>query len=75
MAYEAEGYSDAPALIGGGNYLNAAKQAGVPSLKLRLDRAVKDAESALAEAKRAREILDAHPELEELLNIMQRGRF
>jgi hypothetical protein len=47
----------------------------MPTLKGRLEGAVRDAEQRLAEAKRAREILNAHPELEELLNIMQKGRF
>ena len=45
------------------------------TLKMRLEQSVRDAEERLAEAKRAREILNAHPELEELLNIMQKGRF
>ena len=45
------------------------------SLKTRLDMAVRDAQERLDEAVRAREILDKHPDLEELLNIMQRGRF
>lgn len=47
----------------------------MPTLKERLDLAVKQAESNLSDAKRAREILDKHPELEELMNIMQKGRF
>lgn len=47
----------------------------MPTLKERLRKAVIDAESQLADAKRAKEIFEAHPELEELLNIMQRGRF
>ena len=48
---------------------------GQITLKVRLDMAVQDAEKRLQEAKRAREILDKNPELEELLNIMQKGRF
>jgi hypothetical protein len=51
------------------------KMAHQPTLKQRLDLAVKQAEERLVAAKRAREIFDAHPELEELLNIMQRGHF
>ena len=51
------------------------KMVRMPTLRDRLAEAVKSAESKLAEAKRAREIFDAHPELEELLNIMQRGHF
>jgi hypothetical protein len=46
-----------------------------PSLKQRLDMAVNEAEKKLADVKRAREIFDKNPDLEELLNIMQRGRF
>ncbi len=46
-----------------------------PTLKFRLEQAVKDAESRLEDAKRARDILNKNPDLEELLNIMQRGRF
>ena len=47
----------------------------MPSLKERLAESVSRAEAQLADAKRAKEIFDAHPELEELLNIMQRGQF
>lgn len=54
------------------NELSAAK---VVRIKGRLAEAVQRAEAQLADAKRAKEIFDAHPELEELLNIMQRGRF
>lgn len=50
-------------------------KAYMPTLKDRLSQAVRDAESRLADAQRAKEIFTAHPELEELLNIMQRGRF
>lgn len=46
-----------------------------PTLKARLAESVARAEAQLADAKRAKEIFDAHPDLEELLNIMQRGRF
>ena len=51
------------------------KMARMPTLQQRLDMAVKDAESRLEDAKRARDILSKHPELEELMNIMQKGRF
>ena len=47
----------------------------MPSLKTRLEQAVKDAQSRLDDAKEARDILDKNPDLEKLLNIMQRGRF
>jgi len=46
-----------------------------PSLKLRIEMAVKEAEERLAATTRAREILDKNPDLEELLNIMQRSHF
>lgn len=45
------------------------------TLKARLDRAVEEAEGKLKDATRAREIFSKHPELEELINIMQKGRF
>ena len=51
------------------------KSIQMPTLKLRLEQAVKDAESRLNDAKEARDILDKNPDLEKLLNIMQRGRF
>ena len=54
---------------------STAKMVHAPSMKNRLAEAVASAEAKLADAKRAKEIFDAHPELEELLNIMQRGRF
>lgn len=47
----------------------------MPTMKDRLALAVEQAERRLADAKRAKEIFDAHPDLEELLNIMQRGHF
>jgi hypothetical protein len=53
----------------------AGQSLAMPSLKTRLNMAVKEAESRLADAKRAAEIFDKNPDLEELLNIMQRGRF
>ena len=52
-----------------------SKMVGMPSLKIRLEQAVKEAEHRLNEAQRAREIFDRNPDLEELMNIMQRGRF
>ena len=51
------------------------KNVGPASLQQRLDYAVKDAEQRLAEAREARDILARNPDLEKLLNIMQRGRF
>jgi hypothetical protein len=64
------------ALVGGtaAGYASE-KMVRMPTMKDRLAEAVASAEARLADAKRAKEIFDAHPELEELLNIMQRGRF
>jgi hypothetical protein len=47
----------------------------MPNMKERLELAVVQAEARLKDAKRAKEIFEKHPELEELLNIMQRGHF
>ncbi len=55
--------------------LSNAKMATMPTLKQRLDLAVTQAEDKLADVKRARELFEKNPDLEELLNIMQRGRF
>lgn len=46
-----------------------------PNLKDRLELAVRQAEEKLAAAKRAKEIFEKNPDLEELLNIMQRSYF
>ena len=51
------------------------KMAREPNLRIRLDLAVKQAEEKLAAVKRAKEIFDKNPDLEELLNIMQRSHF
>lgn len=63
--------------LGGGYGSNeaSAKMVRMPTMKERIAMAVKDAEERLAEARRAKELFDANPDLEELLNIMQRGRF
>lgn len=52
-----------------------AKMAHMPTMKQRLEMAVKQAEERLASAKRARELFDKNPDLEELLNILQRSNF
>ena len=57
------------------SYAGQAKMLRMPTMKDRLAEAVASAEHRLADAKRAKEIFDAHPDLEELLNIMQRGLF
>ena len=46
-----------------------------PTVKDRLEMAVKQAEDRLAAVKRAKEIFEKYPDIEELLNIMQRGNF
>ena len=53
----------------------SAKMVRMPTLKERLELAVQQAEEKLAAVKRAKEIFDKHPDLEELLNIMQRSHF
>ena len=60
-----------------GYYANeqTGKMAHMPNMKERLEHAVAEAEQKLADAKRAKELLDKNPELEELLNIMQRRNF
>lgn len=67
--------------IGGGYAGNSAMDQGLmkmphqPTLKQRMDGAVKQAEERLAQVKEALELLDRNPDLEKLLNIMQRGWF
>lgn len=46
-----------------------------PTLQERLDMSVMDCEQRLAEAKEARDIFARNPDLERLLDIMQKGRF
>lgn len=66
--------------IGGGygagqQYDAVEKMAYQPNLRQRLELAVKQAEDKLAAVTRAKEIFDKNPDLEELLNIMQRSHF
>lgn len=51
------------------------KMVRMPTMKERLELAVKQAEEKLEKAKRARELFDKNPDLEELLNILQSGGF
>lgn len=46
-----------------------------PTMRERLDLAVKQAQERLAAVSRAKEIFDKNPDLEELLNIMQASNF
>ena len=47
----------------------------MPNLKERLELAVRKAEEKLAAAKEAREIFNRNPDLERLLDLMQKGNF
>lgn len=69
-------------LVAGGQYYggetaacDSPQMARMPSMKERLELAVKQAEEKLAMAQRARELFNRNPDLEELLNIMQRSHF
>lgn len=55
--------------------LSKAGQCRQPTLQERLDMAVTEARARLIEAEEARDILSRNPDLERLLNIMQKGRF
>jgi hypothetical protein len=52
-----------------------AKAIQMPTLQQRLDNAVANCESRLKDAIEARDILKRNPDLEKLLNIMQKGNF
>ena len=72
--------SDYDGLVGGGNAgypvgYPQEKMVRAPTLQERLDMAVKSAEERLAAVKEAREIFQRNPDLEKLLNVMQRGLF
>jgi hypothetical protein len=64
-----------PTSTASSGYLGDAKLASVPTVKQRIAMAVKQAEDRLVAVKRAQEILAKNPELEELLDIMQRSHF
>lgn len=53
----------------------ANTMAQMPTMRQRIDLAVKQAEQKLADTKRAKELFEKNPDLEELLNIMQRSHF
>lgn len=53
-----------------GNEIDRPSTAKPVTVKDKINRAVAEAEQQLAQAKRAQEILNKNPELEELLNIM-----
>ncbi len=54
---------------------DSAKMAQMPTIKQRIELSVRQAEEKLAAVKRAKEIFDKNPDLEELLNIMQKAHF
>lgn len=61
--------------IGGQTSAKSAMQLGNPAVftqRDRINQAISEAEQRLAAAKRAAEILEAHPEIEELLNLLNR---
>ena len=66
-------------LSGGANYagnqMEQTKMARMPTLQQRLDMALKQAEERLQAVKEARELLARNPDLEKLLDIMQRSHF
>lgn len=51
------------------------RMVGMPTLRQRLDMAVKQAEERLAAVTEARELFDRNPDIEKLLNIMQKAHF
>jgi hypothetical protein len=56
-------------------YSESTKMCRTPTIQERLDLAVQQAEERLASAKEARDIFARNPDIEKLLNIMQRGSF
>lgn len=56
-------------------YASQEKMARMATLKERLDLAVRQAEERLAAVKEAREIFERNPDIERLLDIMQRSHF
>ena len=59
----------------GGEQQGEGKMAYQPTLKQRLDLAVEQAEGRLVAVKEAREIFERNPDIERLLDIMQRSHF
>jgi hypothetical protein len=52
-----------------------AKVAGPMTMEMRLNMRIAQCEKQLADAKRAKEIFEKNPELEELINILNRSGF
>lgn len=59
----------------GAALMPSTQTAFMPTMKQRLEAAVVQAEERLEQAKRAREIFDKNPDLEELINILNRSQF
>lgn len=71
-------YENAQGLIPagyGGTQCPSSVNTPTPTLQQRLDFAVQQAKKALEDVTEARDILARNPDLERLLNIMQKGRF
>ena len=71
-----------PMPLGGAEAVNQSpsgyydqKMAHQPTMKQRLDLAVKQAEDRLAKVKEAQEIFERNPDIERLLDIMQSAHF
>ena len=60
---------------GSGTYTSEAKMASMPTLKQRLDLAVTQAKERLQAVEEAREIFERNPDIERLLDLMQRSHF
>jgi hypothetical protein len=56
-------------------YASAVPVLGNLSIAKRIDLAITQAEEKLAAVRRAKELFEKNPDLEELLNIMQRSHF
>jgi hypothetical protein len=54
---------------------DSPKMVRMPTMKERLELAVKEAEMKLANAKEARALFDKNPDLERLLDLLQRSNF
>lgn len=59
----------------GESAIGQMKMASVPTLKQRLDKAVEQAEAQLEAVKEARGIFERNPDIERLLDLMQRSHF
>lgn len=72
MSYDEQACDTGPSV--GGLGLMRAQAVKMPTYTQRVDQAVIDAEERLKDLKRMKEIFAKHPEFEELLTLVQRGR-